>query len=233
MSKKVEVFTTGFPRSGNTWLNRLLSDLLSSPMQTKPGEVTEYFGSKRNGNYIVRKTHWYAPEYSGKGYDGGKSKLIWIQRDPRDMAVSTMFYRVVQPDLMGVLKSICVNGRPHKNIPVVGYRGFIEGWISADTYDYMTKYELLHSNPVKELSEIYKVITGETCSLSWAINVNDRQKFSKHSAKYHHSMRKGKAGDYKNYFKRKHGKYMTEMVGDIMLSQGYIDNLDWWKELPE
>lgn len=230
---RIEIFTTGFPRSGNTWLNRLLSDLLSSPMQTKPNEEIEYFGAKRNGIYVVRKTHWYATEYNGKGYGGEKSKMIWIQRDPRDMAVSIMFYRVAQPNLMGVLKSICTNGDPQPKVPVVGYRGFMESWLSANTFDYMTRYELLHSDPVRELSNIYKAATGEKCSINWAINVNDRQKFSKHSAKYHHSMRKGKTGDYKNYFKRKHGKYMTEMIGDIMLDQGYIDDLDWWKELPE
>lgn len=230
---KLEVFTTGFPRSGNTWLDRLLSDLLSAPLQTKPKELIEFFGIKRDGNYMVRKTHWYASQYSGEGYAGKPSKMIWIQRDPRDMAISVMFYRKVFPDLMGVLKSICLGGRPHPEIPLVGYRGFLEGWLSSKKYDYMTKYELLHSNPVEELFEMYHVITGKQCTFKWAQSVVSRQEFTKWAPKYEHSMRKGKVGDYKNHFKQEHGKFMSDTIGDLMIDQGYIDDLDWWKELPE
>ena len=230
---KLEVFTTGFPRTGNTWLDRLLSDLLSAPLQTKPKEVIEYFGIKRNGNFMVRKTHWYASQYSGKGYAGKPSKMIWIQRDPRDMAVSMMYYGGAFPDLMRVLKGICLGGKTHPEIPLVGYRGFVEGWLEHGGYDYMTKYELLHTDPITELMAMYFAITGKLCTKEWAKEVNNRQVFAKHAPKYEHSMRKGKTGDYKLHFKQVDGKFMSDTVGDIMLSQGYIDDLDWWKELPK
>ena len=173
---KLEVYTTGFPRSGNTWLDRLLSDLLSAPLQTKPKEVIEFFGAKRDGNFIVRKTHWYSSQYNQKGYYGNPSKMIWIQRDPRDMAVSVMFYRGVFPDLMGVLKSICLGGRPHPEIPLVGYRGFVEGWLEYDKYDYLTKYELLHSQPETELTNMCNII-GTSVSLDKIKQVISNQSF--------------------------------------------------------
>jgi hypothetical protein len=46
-----EIFTAGYPRSGSTWLNRLLGDLLDSPLQVPntPSAELEYFGPGRDG----------------------------------------------------------------------------------------------------------------------------------------------------------------------------------------
>ncbi|MHC4748326.1 MAG: sulfotransferase domain-containing protein [Planctomycetota bacterium] len=233
VATKKEVFTAGFPRSGNTWLDRLLSDMLKAPLQTLPNEVIEYFGpDPHDGDYVVRKTHWYAKEYSGVGYHGQPSKLIWIIRDPRDMIVSMMFYRNVQPDLIGVMDSALFN-KPHGVLEEHGYPTFVDGWLRAQTFDYMTRYELLHSQPFEELQNIAKAITGDTLPDDWVKGVIHRQRFDRWAPRYEHSMRKGVAGDWENHFKREDGKYITDAIGHMMFSQGYIDDLDWWKELPE
>ena len=233
VSTKEEIFTTGFPRCGNTWLDRILSDMLKAPLQTLPKEVIEYFGpAPHDGNYVVRKTHWYACEYSGEGYHGKPSKIIWIQRDPRDMTVSMMFYRSVQPDLIRVMDSFA-RDRPHKVVGAHGYRSFMESWLKAKTYDYLTHYELLHSQPLVELRNISKAIFGKPLDDEYLDGVYYRQRFDRWAWRYEHSMRKGVAGDWKKHFKQEHGKYITEAIGDLMMSQGYIDDLDWWKELPK
>lgn len=233
VSTKEEIYTTGFPRCGNTWLDRILSDMLRAPLQTLPNEVIEYFGpAPHDGDYVVRKTHWYASEYSGTGYHGKPSKVIWIQRDPRDMITSMMFYRNAEPDLIGVMDSVVWN-RPHDKVGEHGYRAFMESWLEAETYDYMTRYELLHSQPEIELQKIAAVIIGKPMNSGWIKGVIHRQRFDRWAWRYEHSMRLGIAGDWKNHFRQEHGKYITEAIGDLMLSQGYIDDLDWWKELPE
>lgn len=233
MSDKTEVFITGFPRSGNTWLNRICSDLFQAEMQTIPGEVVEYFGNgKPTDDYIIRKTHWYASQYNGKGYNNKPAKMLWIQRDPRDMVVSMMFYRNVQPDLMGVLDSV-VWDRPHKEVGAHGYRSFMEGWIASQTYDYSTRYEQLHSQPYIELQNVAKAVTGNELPKGFVQGVIHRQRFDRWAPRYEHSMRKGVVGDWRNYFKQETGEYITEAIGDLMMAEGYINALDWWKGLPK
>jgi hypothetical protein len=229
---KEEVFTTGFPRCGNTWLDRILSAMLGAALQTKPGEVIEYFGSDHAGDYVVRKTHFYANQYTGIGYSGLPAKMVWIQRDPRDMAVSVMYYRGVEPDLTGVMESIFLD-KHIPGVPVIGYRFFMEGWLNSPHYDVMVKYEDLHEKPVPTLQHIYKTITGGELSDEDAEGISYRQRFDRWKSRYAHSMRKGVVGDWRTGFRRRHGSFITAAVGDIMLDQGYIDDLDWWKELPE
>jgi hypothetical protein len=233
LAGKEEVFTTGFPRSGNTWLNRLLSDLLSSAMQTKPKEKIEYFGpDPHNGDYVVRKTHFYANQYSGYGYSGDPSKMILIRRDPRDMAVSVMFYRGVQPNLKSVIDSVFLD-KHVPGIPIIGYRGFTEGWDSSDNLSASVKYEQLQKEPIEALVMLAEVITGKVPSKKFATDVAYRQRFDRWASRYPGSMRKGITGDWQNYFRRRDGEHLTDVAGDIMLSQGYIEDLDWWKELRE
>lgn len=230
---KQEVFTTGFPRCGNTWLDRILSDALRAPLQPKPEEPIEYFGpSPHDGPYVVRKTHFYAHQYSGIGYSKKPAKMVWIQRDPRDMAVSVMFYRRVQPDMMSVLKSVFQN-QHIPGVPVIGYRWFMEGWLDSISCTVATRYEALQENGPRELRRIYKAVTGKRLSKEESEEVIHRQRFDRWKSRYPHSMRKGVSGDWHDWFNRKYGAYLTGCVGDIMLSQGYIDDMDWWKELPE
>lgn len=230
---KEEIFTTGFPRCGNTWLDRILSDVLRAPLQTKPDEVIEYFGpDPHDGDYVVRKSHFYANQYNGVGYSGFPSKIVWIQRDPRDMAVSVMFYRRAQPDLMSVLKSVFLN-QNIPGIPVIGYRWFMEGWLASDDLTYSTKYETLHADPANEIRRIYKAVTGKDITVKEAEQVAYRQRFDRWKTRYPHSMRRGEAGNWRKYFTKKEGSFLTAAAGDLMLSQGYIKNFDWWKELPD
>jgi hypothetical protein len=45
-------------------------------------------------------------------------------------------------------------------------------------------------------------------------------------------MRKGVAGDWKNYFTRDLGRLLHERLGELMREQGYIKSDDWWEKLP-
>lgn len=230
---KEEIFTTGYPRCGNTWLDRILSDALRSPLQVKPREVVEYFGpDPHDGKYVVRKTHFYANQYNGIGYSNMPSKMVMIMRDPRDMAVSVMYYRNVQPDLMSVMKSVFLN-QNHPGIPVIGYRWFTESWFESPDYTAITKYEELQHNGAKELQRIHKLITGKTMTEKDAEGVMYRQRFDRWKSRYPHSMRKGVSGDWHNHFTQKEGSFLEAAIGDIMLEQGYTEDSDWWKELPK
>jgi hypothetical protein len=61
MQKKV-IYVCGHPKSGNTWLTRLLGSVLNSPtggcMPSQDGKEIATEGQDRTGNYFIRKGHF-------------------------------------------------------------------------------------------------------------------------------------------------------------------------------
>jgi len=189
-----------------------------------------------DGDYVVRKTHLRSEEWDGNG------KMVFIQRDPRDVAVAAMFYwsHVVSPSNAGLTRVINSMTRKdwqvHPHFIVIyhnagAYKDFVRGWMQDDRA-IKTRYELLHTRWKEELRRIVKEITGVRCSGNHIERSYKRQRFDRWASKYPHSMRKGVVGDWKNYFRRNHGKLMAEHLNGLMLEQNYITSPDWWKELP-
>lgn len=223
----VEIFTTGFPRSGSTWLDRLLSDLLSAPLQSLPdSEMEEDFANEIKNDYIVRKTHWYRQEYSGKGYNEQLSKIILVSRDPRDMVVSMMHYRR-NTDLQGTIRSIDNGVEIGK-----GFINFVNGWIDSQP-DFWVTYEQLHTQPDLMLNEIHKVITGEPARRMNIKRVIEAQRFGRWKQSFTHSMRKGIVGDWKNFFKYDDALLMEQLYGDQLRILGYTTDPNWVDEVPD
>ena len=197
---KGPIYVTGNPRSGNTWLNRLLSDALASPAQTVPGNVLEWFGPRRDGQYVIRKRHLTGAE-ADQMADG---PVVFIQRDPRDLAVSKMYYRSAAPtdeNLMGTLRSM-IERKPPPNTTGRWYEGIgiFEAWVRSWTdrpelATCMTTYERLHELGAQELARIIRALIDVDITAAKAEAVFDRQGFGRWSMQYPHSMRKGKVGD--------------------------------------
>jgi len=235
-----EIFTVGYPRSGSTWLNRLLSDLLCAPLQPAPGMAIDYFGppNKRRDDIVIRKIHWSKEEFdSGEHYNGTQGndvRVIFIQRDPRDVAVSAMYYRRVQPNLISVIKTIEV-GRgimPPEEFRIYHnagwYEHFVKEWLGNANFH--LRYEDLHRN-IDVLRNAIMALTDDGISYDEINAALDRQSFSKHVANYKHAMRKGIVGDWKNHFTKESGELMDDLLGEFMLDHGYIHSRGWWRNL--
>lgn len=216
MNTKTQVHVTAFPKSGVTWLVRLLSDLLESPQQDTPEMTPVSWGPRSNGNYIVCKKHVYKRPESGI--------VVFSQRDPRDVAISAMYYRS--------LKDLSVSMRTMFNEE---YERCIRAWIDKKSYDVATRYEDLKNLPVVELSNIYYTITEQGIARSRISEAVERQSIESHQKRTndYHFHRKGIVGDWRNHFTRAIGEEFNRELGGLMLRLGYIDSLDWWKELPE
>jgi hypothetical protein len=222
-----EVFITGFPRSGNTWLNRIVCDLLDAPLQNIPSEELDYSRTKTHGtDYVVRKTHWYRYEYDEleNGYYGRPTKVVWISRDPRDMIVSMMHYRStdqVQP----IIKTIETPEWPKR-----GFRKFIKGWLEHPP-DYHITYEDLHRDPVNHLAWMYEAVTGRFVSAKIIEEVVERQQFKKLKHLDPHSMHKGVVGDWKNHFTYDAAIEMEKKYSEILRTLGYTTDPNWVEEI--
>lgn len=68
--KKV-IFVAGYPKSGNTWLTRLLGDALDCPtggsMPQQDAVEIACEGNDRPGHYVIRKGHFVLLNDDGPG----------------------------------------------------------------------------------------------------------------------------------------------------------------------
>lgn len=228
MSELKEIIICSQPRSGNAWLCRLLGDALDSPLQShNTTDEPEYFGEGRDGGYIIRKTHRSLKDRVWSI----DTPTILLQRDPRDVVVSRMFYRRLEPteaNLMATIKSLVNVQQPYDN------------WIRLWQQEHriiLTSYEKLQSDGAMEICRLlFDISYGNgLIDLPRAEEVYEYQKFDKVTARYGErfkgSMHKGISGDWRNHFSKEAGQYITDLVGALMIENGYINSIDWWKEL--
>ena len=102
MDKK-NIVISGYPKSGTTWLSRLVAELVSCPLQGDWGyeklEAPYKEGMNRDSEYQTFKSHHNyqkIEEVSNlKIY-----KIIYILRDPRDITISGVYYFNFLPKLL-------------------------------------------------------------------------------------------------------------------------------------
>ena len=90
-SNVVNLYIIGYPKSGNTWMARLISDCLDAemiggdnPIDNADREIV------RNSRYKVCKSHY--SKNSKPKYLDENSKIIYMVRDFRDVLVSGFFH---------------------------------------------------------------------------------------------------------------------------------------------
>jgi hypothetical protein len=226
---KDEIYVTSYPRSGNTWLNKLLCDLLRSPLKDTPEMAPAWFGPHRDGEHVIRKVHRVGTDKLDRG------KWVLIQRDPRDVVVSAMYYNGGTSLWSFLAWNLC---RCSGDDPTMGvYETWLRSWLDhPDTLDAITKYELLHTDPINELRRVVHALTGISLEDAWIKECYERQNFAKVKAaakgKLDRPMHKGVAGAWKSHFTRAEAAFFHDSLGDFMLEQGYITTDRWRWDLP-
>ncbi len=225
-----QVLINAYPKSGVTWLMHLVCDLLEGVHQDSDAMPPLSYDHPVTSDWVIRKTHY---SYWSAAIPHVKGKVVVLtQRDPRDIVVSAMYYRGTT-DLDAAIAQLI-----HSN-----YVDYLESWLKPPEKLrveklIITRYERLHSQPYTEL----KTIVSRLLPISLLAKPTDeriqeaieRQSFEnmvKQLGGDRHFMRKGIVGDWKNHFRREQAKYFNIHFGEFMLSQGYVDNLDWWKDV--
>jgi len=95
---KKRIIICGYPKSGNTWLTRLVAEVLNCPVTgfwCEPlNDEMAIEGEKRESEFECFKSHHTHAQLNRtfKTYGNGSEKIIYIYRDPRDIIVSASKY---------------------------------------------------------------------------------------------------------------------------------------------
>lgn len=178
------IIVVGYPKSGNTWLTRLVSELASAPIiggwnkRFKRMELYDSNDSWSNSPWRVFKSHSYW-QYLSTTTDCKKDRLILVVRDVRAVAASAASYFSRLPNTF-IEKKIC---NIHPITYMIYRRLFLSrekistddviqvlvhgnkfAWCRTSWDDYTNKfldnncffirYEDMHTQPIKECQRI-------------------------------------------------------------------------------
>jgi len=111
MTKK-NIIIVGYPKSGTTWLSRLVAELVECPLQGDWGfeNINALYkeGQNRTSEFQVFKSHHTFQELESAS-KLNIHKIIYIVRDPRDIVISGIHYFRFLPKLLAKKEGLTLN----------------------------------------------------------------------------------------------------------------------------
>lgn len=249
------IIVVGFPRSGNTFTARLLADALNCPTTGHLSAVplaTE--GLDRPGEYVVLQLHLSPTDHVSPDFvatattcniDSWKGeKVVFVSRDPRDVAVSAWKYWGLE-NLPQTIIAMAEGTKPF--IPFGSWIDFNMRWLNVNKRGVPASivfYRHIVQAPASWLYRNMKAMKLE--------NVNDlnevahRQFFGNKKKEIESEqddvrpygkaiqlkhLRKGIPGDWKNHFCRKEAELFHSRFGSSLVDLGFETDVDWWKNV--
>lgn len=229
-------FVCGYPRSGTTWFSELLADYLNLP---RPRHYILPLGFS-----CVVHTHVPASHRL--------SDCFYVLRDGRDCLVSAYFKLVknmaedenyVYSDLYNDLFEGSFDD-PRKNIELYIDHLFthrkhhwgrhVKGWLDKQQQHpnqiVIARYEDLVQDTKAAFSQVLHNKYGEVRE-EFVESAVERQKFErqiKRAEEQHRTfLRKGKSGDWRNWFTAETARIFDQYAGDVLIQAGYEQDHNW------
>lgn len=250
--QRESIYVIGYPKSGNTWISRLLGEVLNSPVEgylnAKP-IATE--GEGRDGNYIVRQLHLKISHAESQDVvtanevfvrNWTTEKGVFIMRDPRDIAVAVKFYWGL-PDIKTAIEAMAFGNPPLMGIGA--WPAYITAWENTHLSNvFWTCYENLIESGELELMSILTTLglpleRYEDVSIAFhnqSFDVKraqiakdgDRRPYGKSIQLK--NLRLGRVGDWRNHFTRDDAYLANQHFGEKLLKYDYVSIPEWWEE---
>jgi hypothetical protein len=252
MLSENHIIVVGYPKSGNTWLSRLLGDAMNAPVRGYMNALPlASEGHDRDSQYTVMQLHLkpvhHALEsavpnpYRFSVPKWNNHRIVHIIRDPRDVCVAVKYYWHIK-DIKDAIMAV---GEALPPVKVHGtWDKYVRDWSRVDEKMVVTTfYENLHANPAGHVEYILKKLNlkpvNDLEEVAQRQSIDARRKQLERDGEDHpygstiqtHNLRKGIVGDWRNEFNRTHAWLIEEYFGNMLEFYGYEHNREWWKEI--
>ncbi len=246
-----EILVVGFPKSGNTWLSRLLSDALDWPVRgIQDARPLAECGADRDDGNVIRQLHLYPDSFTGlpavpnqwtfnTAALNGEHKIVHIIRDPRDVAVAINHYWGIK-NLQHTI--VTVVGKGQHPLWGMGWSEYINAWRKVPQA-LETRYEWLHEDTLLELRRILdmiglkpvkpldEVIRRQSLKATRErINKDDDINYAHGKGAQLTNLRGGRVGDWRAEFSDQNRQAAADLFTLELLDLGYEDQPDWYAE---
>lgn len=231
----LEMFSVAeYPKSGGTWLGRMLSDCLDLPLIQKTRLPVAM--------PCVLHGHW-AP-------DPDPTNTIYVYRDGRDVMVSYYFHVLRAPDHGPNKRPSYLTGEVRKDLPKfietesrnprsskLAWSEHVQSWLSLEHVPRVS-YEELLSDTESALQGVLNDL-HQTVSVSRIGDAVDRHSFTRLSQRAPGDedsasfLRKGIAGDWRNHFTQTAARAFEASHGNALRALGYEESETWIESLPD
>lgn len=245
-----EILVVGFPKSGNTWLSRLLSAALDWPVRgiNEARPLAEQ-GRDRADKNVIRQLHLY-PKHEGDQLGviphqyifnldalNGQHQIVHIVRDPRDVSVAIDYYWGIG-NLLHTIRDVMARG-VHP-LWGCGWAQYVDTWRAAPVPVIETRYEWLHADPLLELRRIMDML--KLRAVETLGEVVKRESFDERRARIAGAegetlahgkgaqlanLRGGRVGDWRAEFQHEHLAAAHEVFTKQLLELGYESDPEW------
>jgi len=154
---------------------------------------------------------------------------FYILRDGRDAVNSLCFFKGIFDNPGPTKESVALRNYANTDIfakRVLDWKNSILSFFRVEKYFTELRYEQIINDPVNSIQRIAKVLEIEVPD-TFAANLWDNLKFRNLPYFWPINFRKGKIGDWRNHFTKKHVKIFKEIAGDVLIQLGYEKGYEW------
>lgn len=242
-------FVVEFPRSGGKWIGKMIADYLGLDMPkgkllpvAHRSVIHGHYSNVRISNviYVVRDGRDAVVSMAFKDMNRYLRGSSWDKRFVRNRCPSIASEEISERTIADVLPKYICEWFARPTGTKVNWPDHVMKWLSrSQTEDWpiIVRYENMLANPVQELAQIIKQITGECADDNKVITICEKHSFvnltgrEPGDAESDADMRKGIAGDWKNYFNRESGRVFASKANSALLHLGYEAHEDWFTSL--
>lgn len=181
-----DTFLVSYPKSGNTWLRFMLAQILTGSevdfdtVESAIPMIDQYRRDPDTKALLVKSHEPYRRTYGAR-----YQKVVYVARDPRQVALSYYTFQVRRGEFAGSLSDFVERFVAGRDIDGYGSWGdHVEGWMNSATDAtarvHLTRYEDMISNPGTSLRAVldFLGVRYSDGMVEDAITANDRNRMA-------------------------------------------------------